>query len=1628
MSNTGSLPDEKRKHYDRKVERGGDHNEHADARAVHVVGTSALKLNSHDFNIASAEHNGKGFLPSGHDNSQGSHFLAAQGNSEERDSAGKSSYYGLNPSFFKKDAYPNYFGTSERHDLHPNDAQHSHGHHSPSSGNRGTSTISGVGHHSSKVANQESNRSSREPVPRHELTHADSATSDGPTAAAGTTRKLGAATLPATISHPAHGDTSAAAFGQYTAQGVTPTANKPSSHQPNSDHLGTLYHPTHRVTLFHDQDTGATLQHDGDRPHAAAVSAAFGGAGMLEHASHTIPDNTHVHGLVSSLPVHRETASSTHHGPTAHHGSVAHQPIEGPEAVAVAAAAAHDVDLQHEHHYQEHQHHHTDAPSYQGGHHALPTGDDRHILRPAHSAFPSGEHSAGGHHASVTASHERPHIPNAGLVIGLGSAAALVAHDGSSMSAKGHGGPSATLTEPASVTARRAGAAKGPAIHSFSPSQDRPVHVPEAKPKGHYLTHSSSFGKKKSSISGNQSSPKVLPKFVPANLRRPHVPPTASTPSLSRAVVASGPVHTIFTPRPSDHFPQSATSTSSHGNQNGNSHLVATPVTHASVNHLNALSSATTAFNQPQNASVHAQGSATAHSAGMTATNSTHYNHHPQQPHLTHQAIHLEKTQTEPYKPSKSGSHGTEVHYKKNTTAPSPVAISSISARHVEPLVYKAETPVVYVADKTTSTKEEPVTLSKAAAPLVFASTTAPHLPQGKTQASADTDSLNFASPGSQPALEKRYDNVGPLAAATAAIGAGAAAVRSAASHGKSNHKEEKQETEGGHDGTGTFTPTALETRTPATIAEPKVEVEKTFVGPASEAAAVQVTHGASKDAALQKTTELTTVPKQDAQKPEKKLSKSAKRNQKAKEKALEKAQAEVKAAKENVSKDNAATSFASTSTVTKALGDEKTARVTKTEETIAAAVPTTKLTGDGKMEGGGHGVKKHGKKESDDSNGLATTKNGGHAHGTGAKMAEKIAAVAAVPVSVAAAVAHKLRRSSHSDNEDEKAVNISQSAVSMTKPETKTTGNVALAEPVLLVSTPLPQPHEQVTTEKSFPDEDVVMLKTTTTTVLVTPEADGATVKGTKQDEKEHTSAQTKVEVNDNAKKLKEKKPLDISGKISSATASSAAAVSTAAASVSHAAVSAATAVSASADAYKKRQPNIQKPVLLVKEDDVEKPKAVAVSKRLTLTEDDVEKPTVPAISPPVLTLTEDDVEKPSVDFDAIGHPILKLHEDDVEKPDPTNAPHPVIPKIPAKTTSSNARKVATAPRPMIPATPVQGKDIKLPKVHIPKVSMPTLPAWHMPKMPKAHMPHMPMIPKRNKKAKVKVPKAVAADHIKTVTTTTRTIVDPPFEAQGVRTHVVEDELPVAVPLVVAATEHPVAQASKSVEIPKSVALETVKTHVVEHSKPADKPVIIEPSISVAATSASLKPTVVETMAPKPIAVETDFSHEVEDPKPFITASTAAPVPIAPPEPVAVVVHELFSTNAERVPAGYNGPIPKVHGGDTLIWVKKIETKQEYYDSEEEDDQQLDQFGYRKDRDISRHVSIRNHNQGREQRLQNSYRNNDKQVDYNLDSHSRLYPQQHRQDLSQEHQAVLHSQHPTGNMGYNTQPRQSGL
>ncbi|KAG0070022.1 hypothetical protein BGZ89_001617 [Linnemannia elongata] len=450
--------------------------------------------------------------------------------------------------------------------------------------------------------------------------------------------------------------------------------------------------------------------------------------------------------------------------------------------------------------------------------------------------------------------------------------------------------------------------------------------------------------------------------------------------------------------------------------------------------------------------------------------------------------------------------------------------------------------------------------------------------------------------------------------------------------------------------------------------------------------------------------------------------------------------------------------------------------------------------------------------------------------------------------------------------------------------------------------------------------------------------------------------------------------------------------------------------AAAAAAVSYEDRLPVHSMPALHVTEEDVKKPSLpVVAAPLLTMTEDDVEKPQIPEVPEPIFTVTEDDIDVPYPVL--TKHPVLTVTEDDVEYPSPLNAPHPVIPYVAPKLVSTSALKVASAPRPMIPAQPAQGKDIKLPRVTIPRIKAPKIKAPKMPKLKKKS-------PKVLTTAAAVVPEPKA---VETATTMTKTTVVEPVKpvvvlevpepvVETVVETVVEPPKPVVeAPKTIVFDAPKVPKPAKIIEAPKFVLVEPLpkpviveapkpKPAVIETVKPIEvpKPVVVKAPPKPVVVEAPPKPVVVETVKTVTTVVEEFTPHRAPVPVsvPVVAAAAVptpapAPAPTLAPVPVPVVVPTI-STNVETViPDGYSGAVPQIGADESLIWVKKVYTKNDYYDSEDEDE--LDEFGYRKDRDVSLYVTPGNKTGVRGGPGAVAFGGAARPVDYTLKNHTNL-------------------------------------
>lgn len=659
----------------------------------------------------------------------------------------------------------------------------------------------------------------------------------------------------------------------------------------------------------------------------------------------------------------------------------------------------------------------------------------------------------------------------------------------------------------------------------------------------------------------------------------------------------------------------------------------------------------------------------------------------------------------------------------------------------------------------------------------------------------------------------------------------------------------------------------------------------------------------------------------------------------------------------------------------------------------------------------------------------------------------------------------HALKK--HDDVEAEKTIVTSTTVHDGDITEAKHIDKSTISKPIS--ATPL-NTSTSATGEKPVLIEDIPKEKAltkTTTAVAATADDDAlepATVAAAvetekerkKREKKELKKEQKELKAKEKAEKkaLKEKEkkpPVDISRKLSTIAAPAAAAIAAASASTSNPHNRGSAPIKLKGQNFLLSESDVEHPTvvpvsqtLLLTEDDVHHPSAPIVSQKLTLNEDDVEKPSVPIVSQK-LTLTEDDVEKPVLVQPSM--PALRIHEEDVPKPDISHG-HLVIPKVAPKAVSTSALKVAKAPRPMIPPRPIVVKKEKVKtnkRLKIPKVRMPKF--------------------KKDKASKVKEEKAVAVEDV------TALAAVPVAETFRVS----EAPKPVVVPKPKVETfvlEPPKPKVETFVLAPPKPKV--VETHVVEAPKPAVVKVA-KPAAVAAAVAATTAAAVALPPSPNPVVIQGNKTHHVEVPKPapvdaVTTAAAVAlppspkpapvvggtkavkapqPVVVEPPRPVPVVApiaaapiaaapvvaadatpamktipttHEytpapqkeeitVDSAPVVMAPEGYTGPIPSINSGETVVWVKKVYTSQEYYDSENEDD--LDEFGYRKDRDPSRYLPLQHRMPNTDQR----------RIHTRPGSAEALAQHQMPAQQQQQRQGVVGN-----NGGYNTQPRQSAM
>ncbi len=295
----------------------------------------------------------------------------------------------------------------------------------------------------------------------------------------------------------------------------------------------------------------------------------------------------------------------------------------------------------------------------------------------------------------------------------------------------------------------------------------------------------------------------------------------------------------------------------------------------------------------------------------------------------------------------------------------------------------------------------------------------------------------------------------------------------------------------------------------------------------------------------------------------------------------------------------------------------------------------------------------------------------------------------------------------------------------------------------------------------------------------------------------------------------------------------------------------------------------------------------------------------------------------------------------------------------------------------------------MKAPKM--PHVSKPKMFKFSAPKMPHVRMP---TLRKKSRVAPTVVKTTTVVQTVPIAVATVAAVAKP----EPVRTFVVNP------PVVAHASSKPVPTfTSKLVEPIEQVPVEPepIKTYVVE----APPAVQAAPKVTPVITSKLVEP-------------------RVEPPKTEWVQPSTAYVP-PPPQPVV-------AAKVEASPAHHSSPAPTSDNGESVLWVKKTYTTHQYYDSEDEDE--LDEYGYRKDRDVSRYISPVRTSSGKY-----TYTDGPKtdRLDYSLRNHTRpagyqgqpvqqqqvynYHPDQ-KQEQQQQHRFL------GNNMGYNTQPRQSAF
>ncbi|KAF9916949.1 hypothetical protein BX616_002352 [Lobosporangium transversale] len=136
-----------------------------------------------------------------------------------------------------------------------------------------------------------------------------------------------------------------------------------------------------------------------------------------------------------------------------------------------------------------------------------------------------------------------------------------------------------------------------------------------------------------------------------------------------------------------------------------------------------------------------------------------------------------------------------------------------------------------------------------------------------------------------------------------------------------------------------------------------------------------------------------------------------------------------------------------------------------------------------------------------------------------------------------------------------------------------------------------------------------------------------------------------------------------------------------------------------------------------------------------------------------------------------------------------------------------------------------------------------------------------------------------------------------------------------------------------------------------------ATKPPTPPPPPPILATNPPTPPPFPPVLAAKPpTPPPPPPASAVKLPTPSPAPSTAAvsPIPAPASTPSPVTAPPTVTTNSSFQP---NDDVPGVDRPSSLVLTKKIQTTHYYYDSEKQEEEDLDEFGYRKDRDVSRYI-----------------------------------------------------------------------